>query len=233
MIEYDTERSCYVHSCPEAGLVTLNDADLTTYRFRPEWLPEWLMTALPITSPVQRPPLVPDHIWHLGDTVCGETVVTVVFARRISSLTRLDRLASVLHRVHRADRGIVITTSLSAPRQLELPHGYELLQLPDIVREKEEAGGLMLDRTRLASWITFMPQVTAKGAPSRPGRPTQKDIVAQIYKLRRGRDLPFESDLAEASAIVAEWHRHAPGQKRPGVSTVRFHLAALRKANQL
>jgi hypothetical protein len=148
-IEYDTARSCYVHYCPEAGLVTLNDADLTTYRFSPEWLPEWLVTALPIASPVQRPPLVPDHIWHLGDTACGETLVTVVFARRISSLTRLDRLASALHRVHRADRGVVITTSLYASRQVQLPHGYEFLQLPDIVRE--ETGGLMLDRTRLAS----------------------------------------------------------------------------------
>jgi hypothetical protein len=230
-IEYDTERSCYLHSCPEAGVVTLSDADLTTHRFNPGWLLEWLMTALPIVAPVQRPPLVPNHVWHLGDMACGYTLVTVLFVRRISSLASFDRLASVLHRVHRAERGIAITTSLHCPRQVQLPRGYEFLLLPDIISDL--AGSQVLDHTRLASLIAGMPQVTAKGAPTRIGRPTSKDLVAYIYKLRRQGGIPVSSDSAEASAIIAEWRSHAPGQKKPGVSTVRIHLAELRKANQL
>jgi hypothetical protein len=231
VIEYDAGRAGYAHFCPDAGYVPLKDADLATYRFRPEWLAEWLAKTLQIASPVRRPALLPEHVWHLGDTECGDLLVTCVFARRITSFTSLDRLASALEPVHRADRGVVITTSLYASRRVPLPNGYEFLQLPDIVGE--EADGLMLDRTRLASWIAGMPQVTAKGAPTRLGRPTSKDLVAHIYKVRRQGGLPVSSDSAEASAIIAEWRRHAPGQKTPGVSTVRNHLAELRKANQL
>src|ERR1019366_1450163 len=82
VIEFDAERRCYFHFCPEAGTVTLENADLVTHRFRPEWLADWLMRALPITSPLGRTGLVQGCVWHLGDAACGDTQVTVIFARR-------------------------------------------------------------------------------------------------------------------------------------------------------
>ena len=229
IIEHDEKRCCYFHFCPDAGLVTVADADLITHEFRPEWLADWLVTALPIRSPPRLSVLVPREAWHLGDTVCGDTVITVVFARRIAILSGLDRLASALRPIHRADKGLVLTTSLNVARQVALPGGYEVLRLPDIVHFSQ--GGLALDHMRLGSWIRGMQPATAKGAPTRIGRPSPATRISQIYDLRRSRGLPVESDSAEAAAILAEWRQHAPDQNPPGHSTVRRHVAQVTKAN--
>src|SRR4051794_32900194 len=98
-IEYDSERRCYVHFCPEAGFVTVNDAVLTTYRYRPEWLVDCLVKALHVISPVRPRAIVPACAWHLGDTKCGNTLVTIVFARRIAGQLALGQLASALRAV--------------------------------------------------------------------------------------------------------------------------------------
>jgi hypothetical protein len=132
VIEYDADRHCYVHFCREVGFVTLNDADLVTHRFRPDWLVDWLVGALPITSPVRRPALIPGRVWHLGDAACGDTLVTIIFARRVFSQADLDLLASALRPVHPADKGLVITTSPHVARQVQLPNGFEFLDLKDI-----------------------------------------------------------------------------------------------------
>ena len=89
MIEFDVEQRCYVHFCPEAGLVTVNDADLIRHRFRPEWLADWLAMALRLTSPLRRSFLVDGRVWYLGDTVCGDTLVKVIFARQVGTCQRL------------------------------------------------------------------------------------------------------------------------------------------------
>ena len=85
-LNYDPASRRYVHFCPEAGFVAVNDADLATHRFRPEWLVDWIVRELPITSPPRRRAIVPECVWHLGDAKCGDTWVTAIFARRISNL---------------------------------------------------------------------------------------------------------------------------------------------------
>jgi hypothetical protein len=225
-LEYDPERACYVHFCPEAGYVSLKDTDLATYRFRPEWLPEWLTEALQATAPARHTPLVFGHVWHLGDALCGSTQVTVVFARRIASQANLDRLASELRTIHPAAKGLVITTSPQVPRHVQLPGGYEVVQLPVVVRENE--GGLILDHQRLGSWIKGMKPTTLKGGMTRTGRPLGPfEIVAQIYKRRRARGVPVGSGRAEAAAILGEWQEHASDQGTPHISTVRRYLKKL------
>jgi hypothetical protein len=229
VIEYDVERRCYVHFCPEAGFVTVNDADLVTNRFRPEWLVDWLTKALSITSPPGHRALVQGRVWQLGDAVCGDTQATVIFARRISSQADLDQLASALRPVHPADKGLVITTSLQVARHVQLPGGYELLPLPEIARPGRD--GLTLDTIRLGSWIRGMAVTTAKGAPTRIGRPSPRSRILKIYDARRGRGMPVVSILAEAKAILAEWPQHAPDKKRPGLGTVRRHVSQLTGMN--
>lgn len=224
VIEYDADRKCYIHSCPEAGIVRVDNADLVTHQFQPDWLLRWLVKALPITSPHLRPPLVAQRIWHLGDTVCGDTLVTVVFARRLVSQAELDQLASVLHPIHRAVKGVVITTSPHIARHVKLPGGYELLPLIDVATF--DSGQLILDLHRLAYWINGMESTTAKGAPSREGRPSSAARVERIFDLRRSRRVEFENDSAEARAIRAEWKQHVT-EKVPGFSTVRRHVAKL------
>jgi hypothetical protein len=229
VIEYDGERQRYVHFCPDAGLVSVADADLITHEFHPEWLVDWLIRTLPISSPHKRGlGLVPRQVWHLGDAKVGGTVITVVFARRVFAHRNIDLLASALRPIYRADKGLVVTTSLNVARQVALPGGYELLPLPEIVSAGRD--GLSLDTVRLGSWIKGMPATTAKGGPTRIGRPSPTALVSQIYNLRRGRGLPVDNDSAEARAILAEWNHHAPDQKPPGHSTVRGHVARLTKA---
>ena len=228
VVEFDPIARCYIHPCPEVGFVVIDDADLATYRFRPEWLAEWLGTALQVSSPLRRRVLIPDRVWYLGDATCGDTLMTVVLARRISSQADLDRLASELRPIHPAEKGIVITTSGHVARQVQLPGGYEFLPLPEIVRAVPD--GLALDSQRLGFWLRGIPPVTEKGAPTRTGRPSPEATISKIFNLRRGRRLRVESDSAEAKAILAEWNQHTPDRNLPGLSTVRRHVARLKKA---
>jgi hypothetical protein len=227
-VEFDPETQRPFHCCPAVGLVPIDEADLATFRFRPEWLVDWLSKAFSIPSRLRHRALVPNRAWYLGDAACGDTQTTVIFARRVSNQAALDQLASALRPVHPADKGVVITTSLHVVRQVPLPGGYELLPFPEIVRTGQD--GLVLDIMRLGSWIQGMNSTTAKGAPTRSGRPSPKARISQIYEVRRGRALQVESGLAEAKAILAEWPRYAPDQKSPGLSTVRRHVARLPKA---
>jgi hypothetical protein len=227
-LEFDPIARCYLHSCPEFGFVVVDDADLATYQFRPEWLAEWLGTALHVSSPLRRRVLIPDRVWYLGDATCGDTQVTVVLARRISNQADLDRLASELRPIHPAEAGLVITTSRHVARQVQLPGGYEILPLAEVVRTGPD--GLALDRQRLGFWLRGIEPVTAKGAPTRAGRPSPEATIEKIFKLRRGRRLRLESDSAEAKAILVEWNQYAPDRNPPGLSTLRRHMARLRKA---
>jgi hypothetical protein len=228
VLDFDTDRQCYFYFCPEAGLVTVRDADLITHRYRPEWLVDWLATALHVPSPLDWRALVPSRVWHLGDALCGDTLVTVMFARRVIAQAELDQLASALRPIYRADKGLVVTTSLNVARQVALPGGYELLPLPEIVSAGPD--GLALDTVRLGSWIRGMQPTTAKGAPTRVGRPSPNAGILRIYNSRRSRGLPVDNDSAEARAILAEWPQHAPEQDPPGFSTVRGHVGRLAKA---
>lgn len=227
VVEFDEKRKCYVHFCPEAGLVTVSDAELSTARFDPEWLVDWLSNALHISPRIRRPALVPNRAWHLGDAVCGDTQVTVVFARRVVSQADLDRLASALRPVHPAEVGLVLTTSFHVARQVQLPGRYQVLPLPEIIMATSD--GLVLDNRRLGLWIRGIQPTTAKGAPTRAGRPSPQARVAEIFQQRRGRRLPVTSDAAEARAILDEWNQHAPDQDPPSHATVRRHVSRLTK----
>ncbi len=208
VLDFDTDRQCYFYFCPEAGLVTVRDADLITHRYRPEWLVDWLATALHVPSPLDWRALVPSRVWHLGDALCGDTLVTVMFARRVIAQAELDQLASALRPIYRADKGLVVTTSLNVARQVALPGGYELLPLPEIVSAGPD--GLALDTVRLGSWIRGMQPTTAKGAPTRVGRPSPNAGILRIYNSRRSRGLPVDNDSAEARAIS----RNGPSMRR-------------------
>jgi hypothetical protein len=227
-IEFDPESQHYFHACPIVGHVPINDADLATFRFEPEWLVDWLCKALSIPSPLRRRALVPNRAWHLGDAACGDTRVTIVFACRISSQADLDLLASALRPVRPAEKGLVVTTSSNIARQVTLPCRYQVLLLHEIVQSGPASP--TLDSQRLGFWLRGIQPVTAKGARTRTGRPSPEATIVKIFELRRGRRLRVESGSAEAKAILAEWNQHAPDRLPPGLSTVRGHVARLTKA---
>jgi hypothetical protein len=192
VIEYDPIQQCYVHFCPEAGLVTLNDADLITHRFRPEWLVDWLVQEVPITSPVRRPALVDGRVWHLGDASCGDVLVTAIFARRVSSQAELDHLMSALRPIHPVGKGLVLTTSPHVARQIQLPNGFEFLELADIIRSVGDR--LIVDQAKLGSRVQGL---LGKSMPAKP----------PVRASQKNRKEPSRLDYREADKLlIAEMH---------------------------
>jgi hypothetical protein len=190
-VEYDSNRRRYVHFCPEAGLVTLNDADLITHRFRPEWLVDWLAKEIPIHSPVRRPALVDGRVWHLGDATCADVVVTFIFARRVSSQEVLDLLVSALRPLHPIGKGLVLTTSIHTARQVQLPNGFKFLDLGDIVRSVGDQ--LIVDQANLDSRVQVLPDDPVPAR--RPTRTPRKDRKEPRRLDYREVDKPFVDQM--------------------------------------
>ncbi len=191
-LEFDPKAKGYIYFCPEAGWIAANDADLATLRFNPEWLAAWLVSALAMPSPIRRHPLLPGRIWHLGDTPSGGTLVTVVFARLISSQAALDELASMLVTVPPKEKGLVVTTSPQVALQVQLPHGFAFLDLREIGRTV--GSQLIVDQARLASFVNAL--------PSRSSRP--KRAITAVRKRRRD---PERLDYRESDRLlIAEMH---------------------------
>ena len=191
-IEFDAERRCYFHFCPEAGRVLVDDADLATLRFNPEWLVDWLNSTLGISCPAHRPALVSGRVWHLGDVVCGDALVTVVLARQVSSQAALDQLASMLGALPLADKRLLITTSPWVARQVHLPHKFQFLDLREIGRLVGER--LIVDRTKLDSLVQDLP---GKSTPPKP----------ELKALRKSRRNPARLDFREVDKpLIAEMH---------------------------
>lgn len=192
VIEYDADRRCYIYFCPEAGFVAVDDADLITLRFRPDWLLDWLVKGIPIISSFRRPPLAQGRVWHLGDAACGDALVPVIFARRVSSQAALDLLVSALRPVHPAGKGLVVTTSAHVARQVQLPNGFEFLDLGDISRLVGDR--LIVDRTSLDSRVQGL---LGRSLPAK--RP--------VRAVRKNRKEPSRVDWREADKpLIAEMH---------------------------
>jgi hypothetical protein len=217
-VEFDAGRGRSHHFCPEVGRVALDDADLTTLCFDPEWLLDWLEEALPVVPPARRRVLVPDRAWHLGEAVIGATSVVTVFARGISSVTDLDRFAAVLDPIAPANLGLVVTTTTNRPRRTALPHDHVFIDLRE---------GFGLDRSRLGACIKGLLRKSNRPVRDRPGRPSEKALVRQIYRERRKRDFPIISRSAEAEEIRREIASLYPDRALPAVKTILGHLRQL------
>jgi hypothetical protein len=224
-VEFDAATRRHSHFCPEAGLVTVDDADLATLQFNPLWLVEWLVRELPIIAPIRRRALVPGRVWHLGDARCGEALLTVVLARQVSSQGDLDLLASALGTLPPADLGVVATSSADVAQRVALPHGYRFLDLREVVRTKEYQ--LTLDSAKLGSWVKATRSGTAKRAQSRSGRPSEKALVEQFYNERRSRGIPMVNISAEARDIEVEFSKRFPDKAPPHQATIRKHMPRL------
>lgn len=222
-VDFDATTRGHFHFCPEAGFVTVDDADLATFRFDPGWLVEWLVNELRIVSPARRRTLVPDRIWHLGDARCGETLLTVVLARKVTSQVALDHLASAVSTIPPGDLGTVVTTSPDVTRRVRLPHGYEFLDLREIGRAGEDR--LVLDSAKLGSWVKATRRGAVRNVQSRSGRPSDGSVIIQLYKERRARGLPMINVSAEAREIRAEFQARFPDRDPTHLSTVRKHVS--------
>jgi hypothetical protein len=219
-VEFDGARGRYMYFCPEAGEVEADRADLNTLRYNPGWLIDWLVAEFPIVPPVRRRALVPGNVWHLGDARCGETLLTVILARRVSSQVVLDKVAAELAALPPADLGVVVTSSSNVTTRVSLPFGYRFLDLREVMREP----WFTLDRAKLGFWVRAMRTGTGKQAQRRPGRPSDKALVERFYTERRRCGTPVVSISAEARAIAQRFTDRFPDRAPPHLATIRKHI---------
>jgi len=222
LVEFDPAASRSFYFCPEAGRVMVDDADLATLRLDPEWLVEWLTHEIPVITPKRRRMLVPRRVWYLGGAMIGNTSFSVIFARNISSQTDLETLADVLSLIRAEDLGIVVTTSPTMPGALLQTRRYFPLDLREILRADPER--LVLDYLRLGAWIKGFRQGVSRPLQDGPGRPSDKDLVLQIYRERAAKNGVPPSMAAEARAIQAEFRLRRPDSKPPALKTIQRHL---------
>jgi hypothetical protein len=193
---------------------------LHTFRYNPEWLVDWLVAEFPIVPPVRRRTLVPGNVWHLGDARCGETLLTVILARRVSSQVALDKVAAELAALPPADLGVVATSSANVSTKVLLPFKYQFLDLREVMREP----WFTLDHAKLGSWVKAKRTGTGKQAQRRPGRPSDKALVEQFYTERRRCGTPVVSISAEARAIAQRFTDRFPDRDPPHLATIRKHI---------
>lgn len=191
-VEFNSATGRSFHFCSEAGLVTLEDSDLATLCFDPEWLVEWLIRELPISPPIRRRVVVPGHVWHLGDALYDANAMTVIFARRVGNLAAIDRLVSALANLPTAPVGLVATTSRMMPRRIVSLQRYEFLDLREIAHFERDR--LALDKLRLGSWI-----VEYRGAP-----PNQSPSGRAVVSSRKTRREPRRLDYRVADQPLIE-----------------------------
>lgn len=201
------------------------NTDLASFVLKSEWLVNWLAQELHVAPRVMRDVTVFNDVWHVGDARCGDTLITIVFARHLFAHADLDRLAYALRSIHPADRGVVVTTSIHAARQIGLPYDYRLLLLPEVVLAQRT--GFALDFERFGRWLQRLEPTTAKRAPTRVGRPTPGARIGRIFEARHNSRMTCDTVAGEAKAILADWKQHFPDQKKPGYSTTREHVGRL------
>jgi hypothetical protein len=221
-LEFDSTTRCHWHFCPEAGRVIVEDDSIATLCGDPDWLLQWLVNEFPIKPPVRQRTLVPGLAWHLGDASVGETELSVVFAVGTSARQSLDTLANAIRTVPPAKLGIVLTTSTAPPRWLTLPYGYQFLEFREIARAENDH--LVIRRNKLVGWIKGLRKGLDKPARLRAGRPSAADLVNDIYRERRARNLPVINRRTEAREIRAEIASQYPDHDLPGIKTIEGHL---------
>ncbi len=223
-LEFNPATTSYFHFCPEVGRVAVLDADIEAIAVNPPWLIDWLTAQLHIQPPRRRE-LVLDHAWLLGEAIIRSTSVTVIFARGTLSFGDLDTVAARLPPVPKDSVGLVITTRGNMPLQVALPHRYVFLDLREIARAG--TAGLSLDEPRIAGWIKGIRQGTRQRVKDGAGRPSEKDLIIEIYRMRRKRGEPVISQAAEARAISAEIQSQDLDRTSPAVKTIMRHLSSL------
>ncbi len=228
-LEFDPSTRRHWHFCPHAGRVTVEDAALATLRAKPQWLVEWLATALPLTPPVRTRALVRDIAWYCGEAHIDGNALTVVLGTALSKLCNLEALAAAIPAVPASQLGLVLTTTAGPPRRLALPHRYQLLDLRQIVKFRDDA--LTIDRPGLGAWIKAFGKRLDQPSRLHAGRPSQAQLTERIFRDRRALNIPMTDRRAEAEAIKAEMESQWPDRKAPTAKTIERHLRQANSSN--
>jgi hypothetical protein len=222
IVEFDPATARHFYFCAEAGRVEVQDAEIAVLCLDPEWLVDWLQREIPIIPPARSRALVPGRAWYLGGAVIGGTALSVVFARGVSTQHDLAALAEQVSRIPPEDLGIVITTTTPMSEPLLRLHRYFPIDLREIMRA--EGDRLYLDRAQFTAWIRGFLKGTRRPVHDHAGRPSQKNLVLEIYRERRANNVSPAPVTAEAREIQAEFRSRHPDREPPAVKTIARHL---------
>jgi hypothetical protein len=218
VIEFDAWRRIYQFFCPEAGFVAVSDADAAGLCVKPDWLLDWLARSLSFNPQIRRRTLVEGRGWLLGETVLDGTSVTIALLLGRLTPNEQDALIHGLSRFQPSEIGIVLTSSTELPSALFALYRYHALDLREIIRADED--GLALDFVRLtARAVQFLRGTNATKGMG--GRPSQAGKIRKFFAERRKGNIPYRHKSLEATEIRNAWAARWPGEKIPGLSTIR------------
>jgi hypothetical protein len=219
-LDFDHDARAYAHYCGSAGFVRAADDDVRVFRFSHEWLLARLAEGLGIRAPRYRE-LVASHLWDLGDadlSGAGAKPWAAFLARAVPRA--LDAILDALQTRGRKGPGFVMTSSADAPWHLTLPHGYRFIVLDEVLEAPD-------DRLKI---MPASPVAALCGRPrqrqDKPGRPTNRSIVFELFANRQRARLTLANVRDEAKAIREEIRKRHPDLDPPAIRTVENNIRA-------
>ena len=119
--EWEPDLQAHAAFHPADGWVHADEDTRRRYRLEFPWLLRAIAQQLEVPARPDRPPLVPDLLWDLGDAWFGRRKATVLFARRLGQIDGLDLVCDALTRRIGRPPGILLTSTRQISRHVTSP----------------------------------------------------------------------------------------------------------------
>jgi hypothetical protein len=135
-VAFEWEPDLQVHAAfhPADGWVHADEVTRRRYRLAFPWLLRAIAQQLEVPVAPGPSSLAPDLLWDLGDAWFGRRKATVLFARRLGQIDRLDPVCDALTRRIGRPPGILLTSTRQMSRHVTIPGQHRVLHLTDCMR---------------------------------------------------------------------------------------------------
>ncbi len=165
---------------PDRGFLDVDPSRLGTFRLDTDRLPEIAVGLLDMPASTKPIPLVPDHLWDLGQDYLTTKKFPIYLARRLGRPEIHDRIAETLGPRRARGASLLLTTG-TIPRHLALPPEYRAIVIADGLTPSDL--GVQLDKAILRGVLL------GSGAPADSG-PLSHSPGFDVITVH-GKDYPF------------------------------------------
>lgn len=211
-LRFDTVSRTWMYYCSSVGFVAVDEDDLVTFCFDFAWLFARLTEFLQIQRPRGRV-LVPDVLWDLGDAVLGGRLWSAFLARAVD--VNLDAILDALSTRGGKLKGLILTSTVNAPRSLQLPHGHRFIMLSDCFNTASGKLDLVVDHV-VAAVQGSRPVVEGR----RRGRRSRKSLVIELFERRVACGETVPTLKGEAATLHQLGLQEYPGVQIPAARTI-------------
>ncbi len=155
-----------------------------------------------------------------SDSNRREWVLT--YADRLDDEAGLTRVIEALASELPSGPGLVVTPS-PVPLNLPLPRNYNLIALHELFSGHE-------DGFRVNQEVVEIRLGRSKKAPGQPGRPSERELVKEIWLPARLSDTWPTQRTAQAKILLSRWP--AEHESRPAVKTIENHIRYFERASE-